>query len=148
MVNNVSDIIDLVQKAFTKLGESPDGRNLLKKWNQTVQFEVDDQTFVMDVEGGKVTFRRGKEFSWPPPWDEFYNDHDAVYSKTPYWRNTVFRTDKETMVNIVTGNNGSLTLWDAVWNGKLWISSSISKTYIFAWLSKMFRYIQEIRLVS
>lgn len=143
----MSEIIDLVREAFTKLAEDPEGSKLLKKWNQTVQFEVGDKIFVMDVEGGKASFRIGKEFNWPPPWDEYYNDHEAVYSKNPYWRNTVFRTDKETLVNIITGGNGPLTLWDAVWNGKLWISASISKTYIFAWLSKMFRFIQDNRLV-
>lgn len=116
-----------VSNFFTQLAESAATQNELARYDQIIQFHIDDEgPFCIRITGGKISPEIGRAT-------------DKIEGVDDFLRLLLLRTDAETIAALMAG---SMTLGEALLEGKADIYGNIQKEYIIAWLSRLFRRIE------
>lgn len=122
---------DMLKEIFNKLENRAEAKELMKMYDQTVQFEItDEESFIIEFKNGKTFFKKEKK-NWPPA--------TRAEFKNLNW----LRTDKKTLKDIFQGTMGPM---EAFYKEKLWISGLMPKQHIDSWLFRQIRMIQDLRL--
>ncbi len=112
------NIFERIRSLFEDLSKSPKTQKELSRFNQIIQFKIiNEEPFFVRIFDGGVTAERGEvEFDFM----------DVLLVKT----------DTNAISAIL---EKSMTLGEALFEGKVYIYGSIGKEYIIAWLSKLLR---------
>jgi hypothetical protein len=118
------DTFNTVCNFFTQLGESGATQKELARYDQTIQFHIDDESpFCIRIAGGKISPEVGRAT-------------DKIESVDDFLGLLLLKADAETIAGLMAG---SITLGETLLNGKVDIYGNIQKEYIIAWLSRLFR---------
>lgn len=120
---------EMAKSHFDKLNSSPEGRKEISKFNGTIQFDLkDEESFYIEIEGGKVFIKKGKPQVEP--------------------QNVItFVTDKATVRDIFHKGQLYPGISDFMFEGRVWVIGSKSGSMmgrkdekpIAAWASKLLR---------
>ena len=133
-------LVELAERFFGNLQYFPEAQKELKRYDRQIQFELtDDESFFVDVKGGKVSINRGIT---------------RIGAQGPIY----FVTDRETLISLFRGKERFANLYEyrpginpAEVKGRLYVrvtpmvASGMVGGVLIWWLGKLIRMGQELR---